>query len=200
MCGKDTVIHKQTFRKCVLLAIIISAFIGGFPLFVLFSDCAWSREEVTVTEYDVKAAFLLNFVRFVDWSDRMGSDTDKELILGIAGEDHFGNALNSIRGANIKGRTLVIKNAVDSNSLTSCDILFISSSEKARLPSIMAALKNLPILTVSEIEGFAQRGGIINFFIVGNKVRFEINPDAAKHVGIHISAQLLQLARIVTDE
>jgi hypothetical protein len=184
----------------VLLAIIISAFVGGFPLFVLFSDCAWSREEVTVTEYDVKAAFLLNFVRFVDWSDRMRGDTDKELILGIAGEDRFGNALNLIRGAKVKSRTLVIKNVVDSNSLINCDILFISSSEKDRLPTLMAALKDLPILTVSEIEGFAQRGGIINFIIVEKKIRFEINPDAAKQVGIHISSQLLQLARIVTDE
>jgi len=194
------VIHKQKFSKCVLLAIIISAFVGGFPLFVLFSDCAWSREEVTVTEYDVKAAFLLNFVRFVDWSDRMRGDTDKELILGIAGEDRFGNALNLIRGAKVKSRTLVIKNVVDSNSLINCDILFISSSEKDRLPTLMAALKDLPILTVSEIEGFAQRGGIINFITVEKKIRFEINPDAAKQVGIHISSQLLQLARIVTDE
>ena len=193
-------IHKQKFSKCVLLAIIISAFVGGFPLFVLFSDCAWSREEVTVTEYDVKAAFLLNFVRFVDWSDRMRGDTDKELILGIAGEDRFGNALNLIRGAKVKSRTLVIKNVVDSNSLINCDILFISASEKDRLPTLMAALKDLPILTVSEIEGFAQRGGIINFITVEKKIRFEINPDAAKQVGIHISSQLLQLARIVTDE
>jgi hypothetical protein len=188
------------FRKCVLLAIIISAFVGGFPLFVLFSDCAWSSEEVTVTEYDVKAAFLLNFVRFVDWSDRMRGDTDKELILGIAGEDHFGSALNLIRGVKVKNRTLVIKNADDSNSLTSCDILFISASEKDRLPSIMATLKDLPILTVSEIEGFARRGGMINFITVEKKIRFEINPDAAKQVGIHISSQLLQLARIVTNE
>jgi len=194
------VIHKQKFSKCVALSIIITALVGGFPLFVLFSDCAWSREEVTVTEYDVKAAFLLNFVRFVDWSDRMRGDTDKELILGIAGEDRFGNALNLIRGAKVKNRTLVIKNVVDSNSLINCDILFISSSEKDRLPTLMAALKDLPILTVSEIEGFAQRGGIINFIIVEKKIRFEINPDAAKQVGIHISSQLLQLARIVTDE
>ena len=193
-------IHKQKFSKCVALSIIITALVGGFPLFVLFSDCAWSREEVTVTEYDVKAAFLLNFVRFVDWSDRMRGDTDKELILGIAGEDRFGNALNLIRGAKVKNRTLVIKNVVDSNSLINCDILFISSSEKDRLPTLMAALKDLPILTVSEIEGFAQRGGIINFIIVEKKIRFEINPDAAKQVGIHISSQLLQLARIVTDE
>ena len=182
------------------LSIIITALVGGFPLFVLLTDCAWSSEESTLTEYDVKAAFLLNFVRFTDWSDRTRGETGNELILGIAGEDRFGNALNLIRGKKVKGRTLVINNAVDSNNLTNCDILFISSSEKDRLPSLMAALKDLPILTVSEIEGFAQRGGIINFIIVDNKVRFEINPDAAKQVGIHISAQLLQLARIVTDE
>jgi hypothetical protein len=146
----------------VLLSIIISAFVGGFPLFVLHSDCAWGSDEGTVTEYEVKAAFLLNFVRFIDWP-------------------------------------VAIKNAVDSNSLTSCDILFISSSEKDRLPSIMTAIKDLPILTVGEVEGFTQAGGIINFVFVNNKIRFEINPDVANQVGIHISAQLLQLARITTD-
>jgi hypothetical protein len=169
---------------------------------LLVVTCNWtlSDEVERASEYDVKAAFLLNFVRFVDWSDRTRSGTGNELILGIAGEDHFGNALNLIRGVTVKNRTLVIKNPVDSNSLADCDILFISASEKDRLPSLMATLKDLPILTVSEIEGFAQRGGIINFIIVGNKVHFEVNPDAAKHVGIHISSQLLKLARIVTDE
>ena len=94
---------------------------------------------------------------------------------------------------------VVVNRFDDSDNLTACDILFISSSEKDRLSSIMATLKDLPILTVSEIEGFTQRGGIINFIIVANKIRFEINPDAAKQVGIHISSQLLQLARIVTN-
>jgi hypothetical protein len=183
----------------VLLSIIISAFVGGFPLFVLHSDCAWGSDEGTVTEYEVKAAFLLNFVRFIDWPDQTRGGADNELILGITGEDRFGNSLDLIRGKTIKGRKLAIKNAVDSNSLTSCDILFISSSEKDRLPSIMTAIKDLPILTVGEVEGFTQAGGIINFVFVNNKIRFEINPDVANQVGIHISAQLLQLARITTD-
>ena len=187
--------HKRRlFRGSILICIVL------IDLFVVRCNWILSAEAERVSEYDVKAAFLLNFVKFVDWSDRMRGDTDKELILGIAGEDRFGNALNLIRGAKVKNRTLVIKNVVDSNSLINCDILFISSSEKDRLPTLMAALKDLPILTVSEIEGFAQRGGIINFITVGKKIRFEINPDAAKQVGIHISSQLLQLARIVTNE
>jgi len=191
---------KPVFPKRQLLSGIIVVCIVLID--VPFVTCNWtlSDEVDRVSEYDVKAAFLLNFVRFVDWSDRTRGETGNELILGITGEDRFGNALNLIRGTKVKGRTLVINNAVDSNNLTNCDILFISSSEKDRLPSLMAALRDLPILTVSEIEGFARRGGIINFIIVGNKIRFEINPDAAKQVGIHISAQLLQLARIVTDE
>ena len=191
---------KPAFQKCRLLRGIILMCIVLIDL--LFVTCNWtlSDEAERVSEYDVKAAFLLNFVRFVDWSDQTGRGTGNEIILGIAGEDHFGSALNLIRGVKVKNRTLVIKNADDSNSLTSCDILFISASEKDRLPSIMATLKDLPILTVSEIEGFARRGGMINFITVEKKIRFEINPDAAKQVGIHISSQLLQLARIVTNE
>lgn len=169
---------------------------------MLVVSCNWtlSEEVDRISEYDVKAAFLLNFVRFTDWSARTRGEAGNELILGIAGKNHFGDALNLISGKKIKGRTVVVNSAVDSSNLTECDILFISSSEKDRLSSILASLKDLPVLTVSEIEGFTRSGGMINFIIVGNKVRFEINPDAAKEVGIHISSQLLQLARIVTDE
>ena len=183
------------FRGIIVVCILLAD--------VLVVSCNWtlSDEVDKVSEYDVKAAFLLNFVRFIDWSDhRTRGEKGNELILGITGKDRFGDALNLIRGKKVKGRTVVVNSAVDSNNLTECDILFISSSEKDRLSSIMAALKDLPILTISEIEGFTRNGGIINFIIVGNKVRFEINPDAAKQVGIHISSQLLQLARIVTDE
>lgn len=191
---------KPAFQKYRLLRDSILVCIVLVDLLVVTCNWTLSDEVKAVSEYDVKAAFLLNFVRFVDWSEQTRSRTGNELILGIAGEDPFGNALNLIRGVKVKNRTLVVKSSVNSNSLADCDILFISASEKDRLPSLMATLKELPILTVSEIEGFAQRGGIINFIIVGNKVHFEVNPDAAKHVGIHISAQLLKLARIVTDE
>ena len=191
---------KPAFQKRLLLRGSMLVWIVLIDLLVVTCNWTLSDEAEGFSEYDVKAAFLFNFIRFVDWSDRTRDKTDRELILGIAGEDHFGNALNSIRDRKIKGRTLVIIDATAINRLADCDILFISSSEKERLPSIMAALKDLPILTVSELEGFAERGGMINFIIVGNRVHFEVNPDAAKRVGIHISSQLLKLARIVTDE
>ena len=191
---------KPVFLKRQLLRLILVVFIVLIDVLVVSCNWTLSDEADKVSEYDVKDAFLLNFVRFIDWSDRTRTEAGNTLILGIAGEDHFGDALNLIHGKTIKGRTVVVKSAIDNDNLVECDILFISSSEKDRLSSIMIALKDLPILTVSEIEGFTRSGGIINFIIVGNKIRFEINPDAAKRVGIHISSQLLQLARIVTEE
>ena len=192
--SKSTILKPGLLRWISILCIVFAD--------ILVVSCNWtlSDEVDKVSEYEVKAAFLLNFVRFTDWSERTRGETESALVLGILGEDHFGEALNLIRDKKIKGRVLVVKRGVDSNNLTECDILFISSSEKDRLSSIMAAVKDLPILTVSEIEGFNRSGGMINFIIVGNKVRFEINPDAAKQAGIHISAQLLQLARIVTGD
>ena len=190
---------KPVFLNRQLRSVIIVVYIVLIDVLVVSCNWALSGEVDRASEYEVKAAFLLNFVRFIDWSDQTKGEADNEIILGIAGEDRFGEALNLISGKKVKGRVVVVNRFDDSDNLTACDILFISSSEKDRLSSIMATLKDLPILTVSEIEGFTQRGGIINFIIVANKIRFEINPDAAKQVGIHISSQLLQLARIVTN-
>lgn len=163
-------------------------------------DCAWGSDgKGAVTEYEVKAAFLLNFIRFIEWPDETAGHAGQELFLCIAGKDPFGEALNLIRGKTIRGRTLVIENDDDGSSFSSCHILFLPSSEKERLSSLITAVGDLPVLTVSETEGFVERGGILNFIIVENKIRFEINPDAAKRAGLTISAQLLKLAHIVQE-
>ena len=108
-----------------------------------------------------------------------------------------GPALAPLSGKQIKGRTLAVKDVTSPADLKSCQIVFISPSEKPRYEAILASLKDSKILTVSEIEGFAEHGGIINFISERNKVRFEINPDAARNQGLTISSELLKLARLV---
>jgi hypothetical protein len=116
------------------------------------------------------------------------------------GNDPFGSLLDqAVAGETVHNRKLVIKRDNSVEELKNCHVLFISKAERAQLPEILNALGNAPILTVSETEGFAIHGGVINFYIADNKVRFEINPDTAKRRGLKISSKLLNLGTVVHD-
>lgn len=147
-------------------------------------------------EYEIKAAFLYNFINYIDWPGN-ALPAGETLTLGVVGDDPFGPALEPLNGKVIKGRKLVVKKVATIPEAKTCQILFISPSEKPRVPEILGQLKDAKILTISETEGFAERGGIINFIEERNKVRFEINADAARRTGFTISSELLKLARIV---
>jgi len=151
-------------------------------------------------EYLIKAAFLYNFAKFVEWPSEAFKDNLSPINLYILGSDPFGEALTSIRDKTVKGRRLSIKRVNTPEEISGCHILFVSASEKGDLKHVLSVLKNLAILTVSDVEKFAQRGGVINFIVVDNKIHFEINPDAAQQSGLKISSQLLKLARIVSSE
>jgi hypothetical protein len=151
-------------------------------------------------EYLIKAAYLYNFTKFVEWPSEAFKDNLSPINLYILGTDPFGEALNSIRDKTVKGRRISIKHVNHIEEISECHILFISASEKENLRHILNTLKNSAILTVSEMEQFAQRGGIINFITVENRIHFEINPDASQHSGLKISSQLLKLAKIVIPE
>jgi hypothetical protein len=118
--------------------------------------------------------------------------------LCVLGEDPFGIDLDkTLNGKQVNGRELLIKRFKGVYGLDVCQVLFISSSEKHRLAQVIARLKHSSILTVGETEQFTRLGGIINFTVEGNKVRFEINVDAARRAGLKISSRLLQVAKVV---
>ena len=151
-----------------------------------------------VGEYEVKAAFLLNFVQYVDWPSQVFASPTSPVVIGILGEDPFGEILNrTIRGERVKERPVVVKRSRQVEDLKDCHLLFISRSEKGRLTRIFSKLAGTNILTVGEIDQFAQSGGIINFRVQGDRVRFEINTDVAEHNGLKISSKLLRLATVV---
>lgn len=156
-------------------------------------------EERLPNEYQVKLAFLFNFTRFVEWPEDAFADARSPIILGILGDDPFGNDLETIKGKTIHGRKLIINKFKDVDDIRVCHILFVSSSERNRLPRITAFLKQSKILTVGDMKKFAQKGGVINFVVENNKVGFEINVDSGKRAGLRISSKLLSLARIVHD-
>ena len=148
-------------------------------------------------EYHIKAAFLYNFAKFVEWPDQTLADTSVPIGVGVLGKDPFGSALDSINGKTVRGRSLVIKRFETVQDLEFCHVLFISSSEEKHLASILESLKDRSVLTVSEAEQFTQCGGIIKLTEKGNRIRFEINLGAADRARLKISSKLLKLATIV---
>jgi hypothetical protein len=149
-------------------------------------------------EYQVKAAFLLNFAQYVQWPDASSAGPETPIAIGILGEDPFGTILEqTFEGESINGRPLAVRRAAQVEELRNCHLLFISQSEKDRVTEIVENLKDAPVVTVGEVDGFAKRGGVINFYIEDGKVRFEINVGAAERKALKVSSQLLKRARIV---
>jgi hypothetical protein len=151
-------------------------------------------------EYQVKAAFLYNFTKFTDWPPRAFPSANAPMVIGIVGEDPFGQTLDEVvRGEMVGGRPLVVKRLRADDDLRTCHILFISRSEKERLPALLSQLKGSPVLSVSEIKGFAEQGGMVNLLLANKTVKMEINQSAAEQAGLQISAKLLKLARLVNS-
>lgn len=169
-------------------------------------------ESPSASEYQLKAVFLYNFAKFVEWPAESFADARAPIILGILGKDPFGATIDQIiKSKTVKDRKMVIKRFEKIKDLEascmgkgeeeeSCHILFISSSEEERLAKILEILNASSVLTVGEMEQFTQRGGIINFTVREGKIRFEINVDAAEQAELKISSKLLKLAKIVRDE
>lgn len=142
---------------------------------------------------------MYNFAKFVNWPAEAFPNNSAPLILCILGEDSFGGALQSIKGKTVKGRNLVIQRLARAEDVEQCHILFISASEEKRLSQILNAIKGKTILTVSDMDSFARRGGSINLVTEKSKIRLEINTNTTDLVGLKISSRLLKLAKIVRD-
>jgi hypothetical protein len=154
-----------------------------------------------VSEYQIKAAFLYNFAKFVEWPPAVSPGANDPMEICVVGEDPFGNILNqSIEGKTVGGHKLMIRQLKPAQDMKGCQVAFISSSEKNHLTSVLEGLKGGGVLTVGETEGFAALGGVINFTMEDDKVHFEINLDAAGRAGLKISSKLLLLARIVKEQ
>ncbi len=150
-------------------------------------------------EYELKAAFLYNFTRFVEWPTGTYADLQAPTVLCILGQDPFGSALTrAIAGKTSNGRPLLIRRLQPKEATRGCHVLYISSSERKSIPQIFGAVKGSNALTVGETDQFAAHGGVIQLILQDKQVRFEINVDAASQEGLKISSKLLALARIVS--
>jgi hypothetical protein len=157
-----------------------------------------SAQSPTAGEYQVKATFLYNFAKFVEWQPSSFSDASAPLRICIFGQDPFGQELRDITSEKtVNGRQLQVDQVVDLQLARTCHILFIASSEKAQLKRIFEDLRGTDVLTVGDTKGFAELGGIINFVLEDDRVHFEVNRKAADQAGLKISSKLLRLAKRV---
>jgi len=166
---------------------------------VLFLLVSLSRDSAhgasTLPEYDVKAAFLFNFIQFVEWPQRAFATPSAPLVIGIYGNDPFGASLDRIiKGEVIRGRKLLVKRIKHPEEAKSCQVLFICKSESSRVEEDLALVRGAGVLTVGDADRFVAQGGIIGFTMLENNVRFQINPENAQREQLIISSKLLRLA------
>jgi YfiR/HmsC-like len=160
-----------------------------------------TRGQSNDEEYRVKAAFLFHFAQLVDWPAEPLSGTDNSLSLCTLGEDPFQGTLEgTVAGKAIGNRTIRVRHLFTPQDLQACQIIFLGKAQSKRIPTLVADLHNAPILTVGETAGFLDAGGMICFLLQENKVRFEINLNAADSAKLKIGSRLLILAQRVVGE
>ena len=174
-------IHRlRILIATILLVTVAFSFVG-------------SAQAAPASEYQVKAAFLFNFAKFISWPSHAFQDVNTPFVFGVLGRDPFGSHLDdTVRGERINNRQLVVRRYSSAAEINNCHVLFISRSESGRLDQIVAALRNRTLLIVTDAEG-GKGGVIIRFVTEGNKIRFKIDAEAAKAANLTISSKLLRL-------
>jgi YfiR/HmsC-like len=178
-------------RRSRLLALLLLAVWG-------LAGPAASAPVPFAEEYRIKAAFLYKFTKFVEWPPQAYQGEPAHHVFCVYGTDPFGPLLDqTLAGKQVDGRATVAQRVRDPGALRRCQLVFVSASEDALLPEILAVLGDSPVLLIGESPDFARRGGTINFFLRQGQVRFEINPRAAQRARLKVSVQLLELADII---
>lgn len=173
----------QTLRIVVASCLLVAAAFCG----------ARTVQSAPANEYQVKAAFLFNFAKFVVWPSNAFSDENAPFVIGVLGQDPFGSYLDDIvRGERVDNRQLAVQRYRNSGEIKNCHVLFISRSESGRLNQVVSSLKDRNMLIVTDADG-GEGGVIIRFVTEGNKIRFKINTQAAKASNLTISSKLLRL-------
>ena len=200
--SKPKIMAQPSRRPC--RGFLSRAFVAAALAGVMFAGSSARSEAQTSagpTEYELKGAFLLNFARFIEWPPEAFPSDKTAFSICVFGADPFGAALDEIaRGKTINSRELIIRRLIKPAEVRTCQLVFVGDADSKRLPELLEVLKGTSALVVGEIDGFAQRGGGMQFFLENGKVRFLVNVDAVQRAGLKVSSKLLALAQIVHDE
>lgn len=174
--------------------------VNALAVAALFLTTASQGVVQSFDEYQVKAAFLFNFAQFVEWTKVGAATSEQPFAICILGDDPFSEALDeTVRGETLGARRFEIRRFRSAQEATACQILFVSSSESRQLRPILDTLKGRSILTVSDSDNFARRGGMVQFQTENKRIKLMINVEAARAANLTISSKLLRPATIVTS-
>lgn len=190
----------MTARNGVLTALATALLLGALDAQAPPTQAAASVQE-SVTETDLKAVFLLNFARFTEWPDSAFAGSPDEFRIGVLGSESALDAIQrKLAGKSVGKRSLKIVRGVVPAELRSCALVFVSDAEKSQIPTLLAEFRGLPVLTVGESNGFAESGGILNFYVEDNKVKYEINPDALGRARLKATKLITAAPKKVKDK
>jgi hypothetical protein len=169
------------------------------PLLVLVASFAPVVVRAQGTEHDVKADMLWKIAKFVDWPEK-AFNRSGQLVFAILGEDELAAVLaSSLSTRTVNGKQVFVRFVRRPQDAQGAQILYVSASERERLPDVLKAMDGTSALTVSDLPGFVGQGGMVDFTAEADRIRFEINPGRAQRAGLKISAKLLALAKVVED-
>jgi len=178
---------KRVLRCCLLFSLLSPAMVA-----------AADSDEAAAIEYKVKAGFLVNFVKFAQWPDNTFPSTNSPIIIGLFETDPAAPVLERALEQKTAGsRPLQVRRFSATEPPVNCHLFFLSRAEQAQAGRLLDRVKGIPVLTVSESEGFARGGGMINFVMKGGNIRFEINLAAVERAGLQISSKLANMATLV---
>ncbi len=148
-------------------------------------------------EDEIKVVLIYHFTKFIEWPPEAFSDANAGFKLCIFGANPSEDALTKIQSKLVKGKPLVIQRVNHTAQLNTCHTLFVSASEALHVAPILAYVKTLPIVTISDLNSFTRMGGMFNFVRSKDTIGFEVNPKAARRAGVTIRSKLLRLAKTV---
>ena len=182
--------HNRRFVQCCRAMAIVC-------LLTLATAGRASAQQIRSGEYNIKAAFIYNFTRFIEWPDSAFATPQSPFIVGVIGPDPFGPRLEAVmNGETVKGRPIRIKRFTSISQADECHIVFVSGKARTDVKKLSEVLRGKPILTVSDKPDFDQEGGMISLSMAENKIKLIINSTAAKASTLSISSKLLRLAEI----
>jgi hypothetical protein len=174
---------------------------GVFAIALVISNLCALAQSTRVPEYQVKATFLFQFAQFVDWPEETLPTPQTPISICTLGQDRFGDSLNdTVRGEKVAEHPLVVRRHTRVEDITNCHLIFVSGSEAGQLDKILSVLKDKNVLTVSDMEKFADRGGMIQFVTEQNRIRLRINLGATKAADLVVSSKILRLATLVGED